>query len=109
MFKILKGETYSGSGQQTLIFDPESKKHYVVNTVRYNKNDPEKPEAAINHNETLIYIADDKGNVNPTAIVWAKIPGDHDNTLNKLLTGELTQEQFDIAEDGKPYVYGGNN
>jgi hypothetical protein len=82
-FKIVKGETGKGNGQQTVMFDSITKKHFVVSSVSGGFVD-----------ETYIFVSDKDGNVENYAEVWGTRPADHDGVINALLTGDITALDF---------------
>lgn len=78
--KIIKGQLEKGTGEQTLMLDPETGQHFVVSTIS---------------SETLIFKSDEEGNLlNGGIEVWFTPYMGHEPVVELLVTGQLTTEYF---------------
>jgi hypothetical protein len=81
--KIVIGETNRGRGEQTVMFDPMTKKHFLVSSINHAYAD-----------ETYIFECDENGIVENYIEVWGTRPSNHDEVIRQLLTDELTSLDF---------------
>lgn len=78
--KIVKGQLDKGTGEQTLMLEPDSGQYFVVST---------------NSTETLIFKSDEEGNIQNNHIeVWGTPFMGHEPIVELLVTGQLTTEYF---------------
>lgn len=78
--KIIKGQLDKGTGEQTLMLDPETGQHFLVSTIS---------------SETLIFKSDAEGNIlNDGQEVWATPYMGHEPIIDMLVTETLTTEYF---------------
>jgi hypothetical protein len=85
---IVIDETGRGRGRQTVVFDPSTKKYFLVSSVN---NDFA--------NETYIFQCDVNGVVSNWSEVWDARPNDHDGVVSRLLNGEMTSLDFYFDEE----------
>lgn len=82
-------DTGRGRGIQTLVFNPETNRHFVVSSV---KNDD------LNISETLIFRADEEGLVTNYEDIWSTISVQHEDVIRLLEEGVLTEKYFIMEE-----------
>lgn len=97
-----------GSQEVTVIYD-EEERYYLISTSKYMKVNEDSINGSVDYDETLIFYADKNGKTLVKDAIWSVSPGDHHGTINRLISGDLTKDDFDIDSKERPFKYYGLN